>query len=86
MHVFGTMPARGVVHGLDQRAADIFAVFAVERRQILQIARRPDVRRAAVAQGMREPDGPAVTLRDQREHRFVAVEEARPRELRDVRR
>lgn len=86
MHVFGTMPARGVVHRFDQRAADTFAVFAVERGQILQIAGQPDVRRAAVAQGMREPAGPAVTLRDQREHRFVAIEGARPSELRDVRR
>jgi len=47
VHAFGTMPARGVVHGFDQCAADTFAVFAVERGQILQIAGRPDVRRAA---------------------------------------
>jgi len=86
VHAFGTMPARGVVHGFDHGAADTFAVFAVERGRILQIAGRPDVRRAAAVQGTREPDGPAVTLHDQRVHRFVAVEEARPRELRDVRR
>ncbi|ALV58721.1 hypothetical protein A2T82_22995 [Burkholderia cenocepacia] len=57
MHVFGTMSARGVVHRFDQRAADTFAVFAVERGQILQIAGRPDVRRAAVAQECANPTG-----------------------------
>ncbi|NDV73382.1 hypothetical protein GFJ35_14990 [Burkholderia cenocepacia] len=51
------MSARGVVHRFDQRAADTFAVFAVERGQILQIAGRPDVRRAAVAQECANPTG-----------------------------
>lgn len=37
------MPARGVVHGFDQRAADTFAVFAVERRQILPSRERDHV-------------------------------------------
>ena len=46
--------------------------------QILQVAKRFDRRGAAVEQIVREPEQLAATLGNERMHRLIRVEEARP--------